>query len=129
MRPKMQHMIETCDIKTAAKLLGLCTARVAYKAKRGLIPGAFKAGLRWMFIVEKLVDYIHGLENSQREVAQVGKKGNQLCRSVKRKIARIGIQGSQSAELECRNQLDALFVTKLRSTKTDAERKLENRYS
>ena len=125
----MDLLIKTIDIKEASKMLGVCTAALSRKSKRGLIPGAFKAGLRWMFIVEKLVEYVHELENSQREVAQVGKKGSQLCRSVKRKIARIGIQGSQSAELECRNQLDALFDQRLRSTKKDEKEKSRSNYS
>lgn len=122
-------MIETIDVKEAAKLLGYkSTSRLCEKARKGLIPGAFKAAVQWRFIVEKLVEYIHSLENANRREAQVDREVTQ-CHSAKRKIARIGIQGSQSAELECRNQLAVLYDLKLSNTKTGERKKSENRFS
>jgi len=123
--------MKTIGIREAADLLGFTsTAALSHKAKRGLIPGAFKAGVRWMFIVEKLVEFINELENNQRKIAQVNiDRKNIICRSAKRKTARIGIPGSPSAELEFRNQLAALYEGKHRNTKTGENRKLETKFS
>lgn len=126
--PPQEFATSTIGIKEAARFLGYrSTSRLSQKAKRGLIPGAFKAAKQWMFIKEKLVEYVEDLENRQRKNAQVN-TGVKVCQSQKRKIVPIGTQDFRLMELECKNLRKRLLEERPKNMKRDEEKILENRF-
>jgi hypothetical protein len=113
--------MQTIDTKEAAKILGIRPRSLCIKAKRGLIPGAFKAGIKWMFELEKLEEFIEALQNRHREMADVDiNKKAELCHSVKRKTRRFGSPGFQSAESECKSLRAQLIKQRRNVTKINA---------
>lgn len=116
--------MQTIDVKEAAKILGVKPRGLCIKAKRGLIPGAFKAGIKWMFVVEKLVDFIEALQNTHRDMAKVDiNKKATICHSVKRKTHRFGSPGFQSAESECKSLRKQLLKQKRNDTKINVDKR------
>ena len=60
----------TIDLKEAALILGFKSVwRLREKAKRGQIPGAFKAGRNWMFYKPDLIDWMRTMYIGYRNSA------------------------------------------------------------
>src|SRR5690606_35337188 len=111
----------TLTLKEAAPLLGFKgTYRLCEKARRGLIPGAFKLSNRWMIAVEEIMPYIRNYYKTLHKDAVPTR--NVEWPSVKRKVAPTIILASRSAELECRNRLNALAKERRKNTKKNAEK-------
>lgn len=104
----------TINSEQAGKLLGFQSViRLQNKAKKGLIPGAFKAGRNWMFYTPSLIEYI----KRQAEERNHKKYENQLWRSTKDQAHRTTIHASHSAVSECVNLREQLREAKRKSTK------------
>ncbi|VVC76036.1 hypothetical protein AQUSIP_13370 [Aquicella siphonis] len=112
----------TLTLKEAAPLLGFKGVyRLREKARRGLIPGAFKISSRWMVAVDEIMPYIRNYYKTLRK--DLVPPRNVEWQSVKRKVAPTIILASRSAESECRNRLDALAKERRKNMKKNAEKK------
>jgi hypothetical protein len=69
-------IVKTFNLDEAAAFLHLHKEELRVRAKRGVVPGG-KAGRRWVFLEDDLIDYLRSLYPMQRQALQVtGRKEN-----------------------------------------------------